>query len=428
VNNPGKSGRSRRATKTAGPSSDEETTAEAKRYRTTLYVAFLTSIAGIIAATVALYQGRQPKDGPFFIRDGELARGAEIRLLNPLLDIKLRILKDYPVEKISRSRDTAIQQITDLQTLRSVYYNLFIQSDWDEIRRLFGAIQSNRSFDFQNNDQYIESIADILDSTILIAAYLYERIHMTAAASYYYSLYLDCLRPISFSRPGSLDRILGPRLMVSRLKYYYLRDYARYESPEYAKYSYLNEMLEDRLWWIMEYKFKRYRQVMEEALPDETHFLDLIQKSDPRALPFLNYERCIYLIRESNWSEEAAEKLRQDCAIESMTARSDYLASFTMAAYIFFQARMYSARAEKMGTPDSDQFARIEQAMGSFYGRHAKEAEFLIDDMRIKYALMPGNLKEREHAFCQVAKYSFPNYDFAPYAKNTVKEKGIKCD
>src|SRR5262249_33901821 len=159
-------------------------------------------------------------------------------------------------------------------TLRSVYYNLFILSDWDEIKRLFSAIQNNEDLDLQNNKQYIRPIIEILDSTILVAAYLYERLKMTDAASYFYSLYLDCLRPISFSSPGSVDGLLGVRLMVSRLKYYYLKDYARYQMPEYPNYSYLNEILERRLSWVMSHRFHRYRQIMKDDSLDTANFLD----------------------------------------------------------------------------------------------------------------------------------------------------------
>jgi len=398
-------------------------------YRLLPYAVLLLLVVGMIAAAASLYENRASKDGTFIVRDGELVRKAEIRLLDPLLDIKTRILADYPVSILNRSRDKDIQQVNDLETLRAVYYNLFIQSDWSEIKKLFNAIKANKSLDLKNNNQYVGPIVEMLDSTILAAAYFYERLNMNDAASYYYSLYLDCLRPVSFSSPGSIDRMLGRRLMVSRLKYYYLRDYARYMAPEYARHSYLNWILDDTLYFMSTYyRFKRYWSIVEVDSFTDGDFLDLIQRSDSRALPFLKYERCIALIRQSDWSEDAAKTLNDVCAVAPLATKDDYLASFTSAAHIFFRVRWYLAETEKTGAPDASKFAEIERAMKTFYDRHAKEADFLVDDMKIKYAMLPGNAKERDRTLCDVAKFPYPNYDFAPYAGSLVKEMGIKCD
>jgi hypothetical protein len=312
-----------------------------------------------------------------------------------------------------------------LETLRAVYYNLFIQSNWTEIKNLFGTIRFNKSLDLQSNDQ-ITTIVDILDSTVLAAAYLYERLNMNEAASYYYSLYLDCLRPVSFSSPGAIDRMLGTRLMVSRLKYYYLKDYIRYMPPEYAKYSFLNEVLDGTLYFVMNARFARYLTPSDPA--SSFDFPELIQKSSPHATPFLKYEYCAFSIRHSYWSEDDAKTLDDICAVTPHITKNDYLASFTSAAHIFFQMRRYAAEAANSGTFDSAKLAEIELAVKRFYEQHAKEAEFLVDDMKIKYAMLPGNETKVEHILCEVSKYLFPNYDFALYAKSLVKERSIKCD
>lgn len=398
------------------------------KLRVVLYVVSLASIAGMIAASLALYQSSLPKDRTFFVKDGELVRGPEARLLNPLLDIKIRILKDYPVEELTRTLDTGIQQITDLATLRSAYYNLFILSDWDEIKRLFSAIANNSSLQLQQNDQYIEAIVDILDSTLLVAAYLYDRLEMPEAASYYYSLYLDCLRGISFSSPGYIDRILGGGLMLSRVKYYYLKDYAQYLPPEYAKYSYVNQLLEYRLSWVLEHRFERYRRVIEAPSPGDLQLLNFIRNSDLRGVLYPTYERCLLLIRDSEWSEDAAQKVSQACPLGAPATRGDYLASFGAAAHIFLQVRRYSAEAENTGVSEPARLSEIEQAMKTFYRQHAKEAEFLVDDLKIKYAALLDNAEQRKRVICEVAAYRFPQYDFAPYARRLVRTEGLACD
>jgi hypothetical protein len=399
--------------------------------RAILYGVFLASITGMIAASLILYKRPEFKDGSFLIRDGELVSKAEVQHLNPLLDVKLRILKDYPIEKINRSRATKYDQVNDMATFKAVYYNLFMLSDWEEIQRLFEFIENNKSFDLNNNDGDIESIVHILDSTILLVAYLYDRLGMRDAALYYYTQYWSDLRPISFSRPGYIDRMLGARLMVSRLKQYYLRHYARYQTIEYGKYSYLNQIIENSLGTLLDDNFRKYEEVIEKASPNEESLLDLSQKSDARAKPFLLYERCIFAIRESGWSDEAAQKLKQDCALGSVASGGDYyLESFATAAYIFYQMRMYSGMAEETHKPDPSLLSEIEQAVESFIEPHghAPETEFLVDDMKIKFAVIAGNAQQRERLLCDVAKSKFPEYDFAPYAKNQVKEKGINCD
>ena len=57
-------------------------------------------------------------------------------------------------------------------------------------------------------------------------------------------------------------------------------------------------------------------------------------------------------------------------------------------------------------------------------------ADFIVihDDMKVKFAGIIGDDKDRNRILCEVAKYPFPRYDFAPYANGLIKEKGIKCD
>jgi hypothetical protein len=183
-----------------------------RRQRMAAYGLLFLLLAIVAVTTATLYEFAPSKGGTFHFTNGELLRGTEVRHLNPLLDLKLRILADYPIEKLNRTRDTNIQQVNDPETLRAVYYNLFLLSDWSEIKRLFATLPGNKSFALQVDSSQIGPIVDILDSTILAAAYLYERLNMNEAATYFYSLYLDCLRPISFSSPGVDDDVLGPRI------------------------------------------------------------------------------------------------------------------------------------------------------------------------------------------------------------------------
>jgi hypothetical protein len=385
-------------------------------------------LAVITVTAAAFYEFAPSKGGTFHFTNGELLRGTEVRHLNPLLDLKLRILADYPIEKLNRTRDTNIQQVNDPETLRAVYYNLFLLSDWSEIKRLFATLPGNKSFALQVDSSQIGPIVDILDSTILAAAYLYERLNMNEAATYFYSLYLDCLRPISFSSPGVDDDVLGKGLMISRLKYYYLKEYVRFQPPEYPTISYLNQILETRLWWIIDYRLAGYGKALLWASPDSTRMLKLIQDSDQRILPFLTYERCILLIHTATWSDADGSVVDDACSHGPPTSREHYLTSFASAAHIFYRIRRYAAKIAEGGAIDPTELKQIEQATKGFYEWHAKEAEFLVDDMKVKFAGIIGDDKDRNRILCEVAKYPFPRYDFAPYANGLIKEKGIKCD
>jgi hypothetical protein len=402
----------------------------ARPQRTVAYGLLLLSLAIIVAVTVTLYEFSPSKPGTFYFSNGELVRGAKVRNLNPLLDLKLRILADYPIEKLSRARDTSIQQVNDPETLRAVYYNLFLLSDWSEIKRLFAALPSNKSFAFLAENPPLVPIVDILDSTILAAAYLYERLNMNEAAMYFYSLYLDCLRPISFSSPGTDDDVLGKRLMISRLKYYYLKEYVRFQSSEYPAISHLNEMLETRLWWIIYHRLAGYSTALRRASPDQARMLDLIENSDQRVRPFLKYERCILLISATTWSwnTEKGSMIDEACPHGTPASRDHYLTSFTSAAFLIYRMRRYATKITEGGAVDPAELKEIEQAIKGFYDWHAKEAEFLVDDLKVKFAAIVGNDKDQNRLLCEVAKFPFPQYDFAPYANGLIKEKGIKCD
>jgi hypothetical protein len=78
------------------------------------YAILLLSVAGMIAAAALFYESRASRAPIFIFREGELVHKGEVRLLDPILDVKMRILADYSVDKLNRSRDTSIQQVNDL--------------------------------------------------------------------------------------------------------------------------------------------------------------------------------------------------------------------------------------------------------------------------------------------------------------------------
>ena len=396
------------------------------------YGLLLLLLLGIGVASATLCKFAPSPVGTFHFKNGELERDSEVRLLNPLLDIKLRILADYPVEKLVHALDKDIQQANDPETLRSVYYKLFLLSDWSEIKQLLAAVAGNKSFALQVDNPHIPSLVDLLDSTILSAAYLYERLGMKEAAAYFYALYLDCLRPIGFSSPGASDHLLGKRLMISRVKYYYLKEYVRFESPNYAAASYLNWIMEERLQWMIDHRLAGYRKALGALhFPDLPRLVDLIHNSDKHLRQFLDYERCISVIYLSTWSQNVTDQaVDEACSPATPAARDDYFASFASAAYIFHQIRRHAAKTADGGVADPTELGQIELAAKAFYERHAKEAEFLVDDMKVKFAAIAGSEGARNRTLCELSssKYPFPQYDFAPYASKMIREGGIKCD
>jgi hypothetical protein len=146
-------------------------------------------------------------------------------------------------------------------------------------------------------------------------------------------------------------------------------------------------------------------------------------------LPFLRYEQCISLIHIATWSEDATDAaIGEACALGAPTPGEHYLSSFASAAHIFHRIRRYEAKRAEGVALNSAELKEIGEATRAFYARHAKEAEFLVDDMKIKFAAIADSDKDRNRIFCEVAKYPTPQYDFAYYANRLVKERGIKCD
>jgi hypothetical protein len=217
--------------------------------------------------------------------------------------------------------------------------------------------------------------------------------------------------------------------MITRVKYYYLKEYARFQPSTYPSVSYLNQALEEQLSWMINQRLAGYRVALGPRSDDDDPLLKFSQTSDSRFQPFLKYEKCIALIHAARWSDDVTgATISSACSHPAPTSRDHYLTSFARAAYILYRMRQYSTKIADGAAADPAELRDIEVATKEFYDWHAKEAEFLVDDIKVKFALITGVDKDRNRILCEVAKYPFPQYDFAPYAASLLKEKSIKCD
>jgi hypothetical protein len=161
--------------------------------------------------------------------------------------------------------------------------------------------------DAEYSDFDVHEVIDALDTTVLLTAYLFDRMNLRGAARKYYSIYHQTLRMIVVPGLDSPFHLVSRRMVAIRAKLRLLLDHP--VSKGYADASYVDSLIETFLQETLADKvFSRYRRqgiIYPQAAKKEFHsrppttifdpelLIQAIKGSNGREKNLLVYELCM---------------------------------------------------------------------------------------------------------------------------------------
>ncbi|TYL93427.1 hypothetical protein FXB40_21595 [Bradyrhizobium rifense] len=189
--------------------------------------------------------------------------------LNPLIDVKNDLLGRYPFRQ---PEGLVPEEEANTYRIKKAIYDAFLADDTGAIIAIANQLSyvtnsASVSYDIYFDDYvhasytnfYVGEIVDALDTTVLLTAYLFDRLNLRSAARKYYSTYYQAMRLILLPGMNSEARLLSRRLVAVRVKLRLLLDSPL--SREHADSSYVDTLIEMFLQQVLaEHEFTRYRQ------------------------------------------------------------------------------------------------------------------------------------------------------------------------
>ncbi len=187
-------------------------------------------------------------------------RSSEYPLLNPVADVTNRILAIMSEEEVDDPSEGRPNNKTN--TIVDSIFRLYITGRISEVAEAFSGYSyydSSASLEFHFPEPELRSVkseymqvdaravVQALDRTLLLTAYLYERIGLAEAATRYYSAYYSALK--RFVPPGmdNADFYVSRRASLARLKLHDILPSSKSLSKTYREHSYLDELIEHYL-------------------------------------------------------------------------------------------------------------------------------------------------------------------------------------
>jgi hypothetical protein len=382
---------------------------------------------------------------------------------NPLLDVKNLLLRRYSfaeldadaskTDKVKKSIYDAFLA-GDTRVLTTIASQLSYEAKPDGVS--YDLNGDRASADYSDFD--VHEIIDVLDTTVLLTAYLFDRMNYRGAARRYYSIYHQAMRPLVLPGLDSRFHLVSRRMVAVRAKLRLLLD--RPISKQYADASYADTLIETFLQETLADKaFARYRRdgitypkAAEKAFYghsstttfDPEPLIQAIKAASGPEKKLLVYEFCM----SRKFMDSDIKDVCLPSSIEIMFGKRGFAtATLQFAALLHFVNGNQKQEAYDYETPDgggepvlakNDKNAiLIDQAKQAFESLAASasrsledESSFLRDDILYLTYRFYNRIGERERAIrslCQIAKLRVDEADHVLLAKAILGSNSGAC-
>jgi hypothetical protein len=213
-----------------------------------------------------------PFKSPIFYQARNLTLARSNKLpLDPILDVKNFLLSRYPESTtvVGESPDPASDETGKI---KARIYDAFVAHDFSALLAIFSRLSFEARPDtvtysfpggitrvsYTNFDAY--KVIDALDTTVLLTAYLFERLGLRDSARKYYGIYGEALKLILLPGLDGSWAQISRRLSVSRMKLNFILQ-GDSGPKQYADVSYTDTLIEMFLQQTLARpEFARYRK------------------------------------------------------------------------------------------------------------------------------------------------------------------------
>jgi len=389
--------------------------------------------------------------------------------LNPLADVKSRLLARYP----SPSASDLAPLDKKTADIKNAIYNAFLTNDLQAISATTKQISYERKPESityvlrdgiphaSYNDFNVHGVIDSLDTTVLLTAYLFDRLKLYDSARKYYSAYSDALKDLLI--PGLDDRwrsisrrqaVTGMKLRLS------LGSSAAPLSREYLSASYLDTRIEMFLvQTLTEQVFRQYRrqQIIYPAAAkkrlegrfSETHFspdriLTVMSSATTNEQKIATFEYCIFVGRLGTDDNDRCAKAKIESLFGPRGFASAMLKYKDLVHFVrnFRTARSYDLKLDYAmgGSVISDSaknkelakldIATFETKLASLRESMDDSTYNLTDDVLYLAYRFFDQVHEQKRALdslCQIARFRTSGFDHVILADFLLKRKAHAC-
>lgn len=386
--------------------------------------------------------------------------------LNPLIDVKNLLLRRYSFP--GSADDSPEAEATD--KIKKAIYEAFLVNDTRALIAIanhlsYAAKPDSVSYNFygdtfyaQYSDFDVHEIIDALDSTVLLTAYLFDRLNFRSAARKYYAIYHQAVRLIVVPGLDSPFHLVSRRMVAIRAKLRLLLDHP--VSKEYADASYADTLIETFLQETLANRaFSNYRRqgiIYPQAAKkkfygrssttvfDPDLLIQAIKRSSGPEKNIFVYEFCM----SRKFMESDIKELCLPSSIEAMFGQRGFAtATLKFASLLRFVNGNPNRDEYDYEFPDgaaepvlakSDKNAKlIGQAKQAFellaasVGRSLEdESSFLHDDilyLTYRFYNRIGDHKLATKSLCQITKMRVDDADYFLLAKAILGSNSSEC-
>jgi hypothetical protein len=426
-------------------------------------------IAGLGISGVLLGSSTGPFKSPIFYqaRNLTLARSEKLPL-DPLLDVKNFLLSRYP-DSTTAAADGLDAASDETGKIKARIYDAFIAHDFSALLAVFGRLSYEARPDtvtysfpggitrvsYSNFDAY--KVIDALDTTVLLTAYLFERLGLRDSARKYYAIYGEALKLILLPGLDGSWAQISRRLSVSRMKLNLILQGDLGRKP-YADVSYTDTLIEMFLQQTLARpEFARYRKSKLIYTGAAQRYLNgrfssvsfdpepikaAIAVASPADKAILVFEYCL---AAANDKVESTGLCTVD-NIEALFGRKSYAAATlkfkSLAAFINALPATYDWESDAEGNDvlvhnDKNQSqvksdtAAFRVRLGSLEASLEDRTYNLRDDtlyLSFRFFDLTGQADEARDRLCRILSSRAPGSDHVLLATAMLKEKGLVCN
>jgi hypothetical protein len=426
-----------------------------------LCAAVVVGLGAVLGLLLGTYQG---KVEPTYYDAKTFSLHSRVSL-NPLVDVKNLLLSRYPFPQPEIAQDPE-----KTYGIKKAIYDAFLADDTRALIAIANQLSYVAKPDNVLYEEYydkpyakyasfdVHEVIDALDTTVLLTAYLFDRLNLRNAAGKYYATYHQAMRMIALPGLDTRFQLVSRRLVAARVKLRLLLDSS--VSKERADTSYVDTLIETFLQQTLADKaFSRYRRqgvIYPPAAKKELFGKFSTTNFDPAPLeqtiraatgPAKNlfvYEYCL----SRKFADRDMKDLCSLSSIETMFGRQSFAtATLKFALLLHFvnsnpnpddydyvmpdgAAAPVLAKNDK-NTKLAEQAKQTFESLLSSVGSSLEaESSFLSDDvlfLTYKFYSHFGDQVRATQSLCQIARMRVEDADYVLLAKATVRSKSREC-
>ncbi len=428
-------------------------------------------IVGLGIGAALLESSSGPIHSPIFYQARSFVLARQDKLpLNPILDVKNFLLSRYPDSSRHAGNESINQSNANTQKYKEQIYGAFMAHDFSALRSIFKQLSfearpDNVAYSFYGGitrvsyvDFDVHEIVDALDTTVLLTAYLFERMGLKSSARKYYAIYDEALKLILLPGLDSPWTQMSRRLSVAQMKLNFILQGDAPLPNQYNEVSYTDTLVEMFLeQTLADPAFARYRKAKLTYLPaaqkvfygyysttqfDPEPIKAAIARAPPADKAVLTFEYCLFNAKDEEpaaiCSPENIETLFGKKSYPTAILKYKLLSAFVKKVpAVRPKDRETSANADDTSVRHDKDEDRVKSDIATFNAMLASlEASFedrtynLRDDtLYLSYRFFDavGQADAALEKLCLIISSRTPGSDHALLASAKLKEKGLVC-